>query len=88
MLEELGFGGGLTGGYDGELRSAICGGDGAGGKVLGGVEVFDVAGPGEAEALGGAGRFGVWREGGDAGGAGEEGAAEGLDVVADGSYTT
>jgi hypothetical protein len=78
---ELGFGGGLTGGDDGELGGAVGGGDDAGVEVLGGIEVFDGGGLGEAEALGlvvsFAGRgFGVGREGGDAGGSGEEGGAE------------
>ena len=41
-----------------------------------GVEVFDGGGLGEAEALGWAGASGVGREGGDAGGAGEEGGLE------------
>jgi len=86
VLQELRLSGGLTCGYDGELRGAVGGGDGAGGKVLGGIEVLDVAGLGETETLGGAGGFRVGREGGDAGGTGEEGGAEGLDGVADGGY--
>ena len=49
---ELGIGGGLTGGDDGELGGAIGGGDDAGVEVLAGIEVFDGGGLGEAEALG------------------------------------
>ena len=66
------------------MGGAVGGGDDAGFEVLAGVEVFDGGGLGEAEALSFAtGGFGVGREGGDAGGAGEEGGAEVCDGVAD-----
>ena len=84
VFEEVALLRGLTGGYDGEVRGAVGGDDDAGVEVLAGVEVFDGGGLGEAEALGGAGGFGVGREGSDAGLAGEEGGAEGFDGVADG----
>ena len=78
----------LAGGDDGEVGGAVGGGDDAGREMLGGVEVFDCGGLGEAEAGGRAGCFGVGREGGDAGGAGEERRAEGFDGVADGGDAT
>ena len=84
VLGELGFGGGLAGGYDGKVRGAVGSSDDAGFEVLAGVKVLDGGGLGEAEALIFAtGSFGVGREGGDSGLAGEEGVAEVLDCVAD-----
>jgi hypothetical protein len=80
---ELGFGGGLTGGYDGEVGRAVGCANDAGFEMLAGVEVFDGGCAGEAKALGFAGGFRVGREGCDAGGSGEEGGPEGCDGVAD-----
>ena len=79
----------MTGGDDGELGGAVGGDDDAGVEVLAGVEVFDGAGLGEAEALGlvvgfAGGGFWIGREGRDAGGSGEEGGAEVRYGVADG----
>ncbi len=47
---ELGLQGGLAGGDDGELSGAVGGGDDAGVEVLGGIEVLNCGGLGEAEA--------------------------------------
>ncbi len=81
---ELGFKGGLAGGDDGELRGSVGSDDDAGVEVFAGIEVFYGGGLGEAEALGGAGSFGVGREGSDAGNPVKEGGAEVWYGVADG----